>query len=244
MNEPLLCVKDVDRRFGGLHALKGVSFAVAPGSVTGIIGPNGSGKSTLFEIIAGAQRPTRGSIHFAGNDVTRLAAHQRCALGLGRTFQMVETLGSMTVLENVQVAALVRHKGETARLRAMELLERFGLTAKSDRAARELNASELRRLDVARALATEPSLLLLDEPLAGLTQDEMRRVFANLADFVKKGLTVIMVEHRLEAMFGFVSRVIALAAGEVIGTGTPQEIQRNERVIAAYLGPEAVSRAA
>ncbi len=244
MSEPLLHVEDVDRRFGGLCALKGVSFAVPAGSVTGIIGPNGSGKSTLFEIIAGAQRPTSGSVHFRGKDVTRLAAHQRCALGIGRTFQMVETLGSMTVLENVQVAALVRHKGEKARLRAMELLGRFGLAGNSDRAAQELNASELRRLDVARALATDPSLLLLDEPLAGLTQEEMRLIFANLSEFLRAGLTVIMIEHRLEAMFGFVSRVIALAAGEVIGTGTPQEIQRNERVIAAYLGSEAVCRAA
>ncbi len=243
MSEPVLRIQDVDRRFGGLLALKRISFNVPAGSVTGIIGPNGSGKSTLFEIIAGAQRPTKGCIYFNGKDVTRLAANQRCALGIGRTFQMVETLGSMTVLENVQVAALVRYKGNEAREHAMELLARFGLAENSGRIARELNASELRRLDVARALATRPSLLLLDEPLAGLAHAEINLILAVLSEFLSEGLTVIMIEHRLEAMFAFVSRVIALAAGEVIGTGSPQEIQRNEHVIAAYLGSEAVSRA-
>jgi branched-chain amino acid transport system ATP-binding protein len=234
----ILQVEGVGRRFGGLQALQNVSFSVPAGTTLGIIGPNGSGKSTLFEVISGAQQPNAGRVRFNGQDVTRRSAHERCALGIGRTFQMVETLAQMSVLENVLVAAMLRHSGRAARKRAQELLERLGLAARADSQARELSASELRRLDVARALATDPSLLLLDEPLAGLTDEEIKRSFATLRELRDAGLTIVMIEHRLEAMFGFVSQVIALDAGEVIAAGSPEEVQANERVIASYLGTE------
>lgn len=236
MASDLLRVECVSRRFGGLQALDEVSFSVEPASATGIIGPNGSGKSTLFEIIAGAQQPSAGRVHFKGADVTGLTAHERCALGIARTFQMVETLAQLSVLENVLVAAMLRLRGSAARRRVHELLDRLGLSDRADRPARELSASELRRLDVARALATEPALLLLDEPLAGLTDDEIATSFEVLRELRDGGLTIIMVEHRLEAMFGFVSQVVALDTGQVIARGTPEAVQANERVVASYLG--------
>ena len=234
----ILSIEAIGRRFGGLQALNDVSFEVPAGIAMGIIGPNGSGKTTLFEVISGAQQPSAGRVYFRGEDVTKRNAHERCALGIARTFQMVETLAQMSVLENVLVAAMLRHRGRAARSRAQALLERLGLAQRAASPAKELSASELRRLDVARALATEPTLLLLDEPLAGLTEEEIGRSFDTLRELRNGGLTIIMIEHRLEPMFGFVSQVIALDAGEVIARGTPQEVQANERVVAAYLGVE------
>jgi branched-chain amino acid transport system ATP-binding protein len=234
----ILRVESVGRRFGGLQALQNISFSVPAGIAMGIIGPNGSGKTTLFETISGAQQPSAGRVYFKEQDVTRRSAHERCALGIARTFQMVETLAQMSVFENVLVAAMLRHGGRAARVRAHELLERLGLAQRAGSLAKELSASELRRLDVARALATDPSLLLLDEPLAGLTDEEIKTSFATLHELRDAGLTIVMIEHRLEPMFGFVSQVIALDAGEVIATGTPAEVQVNERVIASYLGTQ------
>src|SRR5262249_19784657 len=190
------------------------------------------------EIVSGAQQPSKGFVHFKGEDITSKAAHERCALGIGRTFQLVETLAQMSGFENVLVAAMLRRRGSGARRRALELLERLGLADRAYREARELSASELRRLDMARALATDPSLLLLDEPLAGLSEEEIQTIFAILRELRDAGLTIIMIEHRLEPMFGFVSDVIALDAGEVIATGLPEEVQVNERVVASYLGTE------
>ena len=239
MKAQILRVAGVARRFGGLQALREVSFSVPAGTAMGIIGPNGSGKTTLFEIISGAQQPSAGRVDFNGADVTQLSAHERCALGIGRTFQLVETLAQMTVLENVLVGAMLRRSGRAARNHAEQLLEKLGLNHRARSQAKELSASELRRLDMARALATEPSLLLLDEPLAGLTEDEIGRSFATLTALRDAGLTIVMIEHRLEAMFGFVSQVIALDAGEVIATGTPAQVQVNERVLASYIGTQA-----
>ena len=239
MTDSILRIEGVGRRFGGLQALNDVSFSVPAGIAMGIIGPNGSGKTTLFEIVSGAQQPTSGRVYFRDQDVTRLSAHERCALGIARTFQMVETLSQMSVFENVLVGAMLRHSGMAARRRVDELLERQGLADRAHRTAAELSASELRRLDVARALATDPSLLLLDEPLAGLSDEEIGRTFATLRELRSAGLTIVMVEHRLEAMFGFVSQVAALDVGELIATGLPEEVQANERVVASYLGTEA-----
>lgn len=236
MTREILRVDDVGRRFGGLQALNNVTFSVPAGIAMGIIGPNGSGKTTLFEIIAGAQQPSAGRVHFNGRDVTRRSAHERCALGIARTFQLVETLAQMSVFENVLVAAMLRHSGQRARTHVHELLDKLGLADRANRPARELSASELRRLDVARALATEPALLLLDEPLAGLTDEEIKTSFAVLRELRDGGLTIIMIEHRLEAMFGFVSQVVALDTGEVIARGAPEEVQADERVVASYLG--------
>src|SRR5437868_14453021 len=147
---PILSIQAIGRRFGGLQALNDVSFEVPAGIAMGIIGPNGSGKTTLFEIISGAQQPSSGRVHFRGDDVTKRSAHERCALGIGRTFQLVETLAQMSVLENVLVAAMLRHRGQAARSRAHALLDRLGLARRAESPAKELSASELRRLDVAR----------------------------------------------------------------------------------------------
>jgi branched-chain amino acid transport system ATP-binding protein len=238
MTNEVLRVEEIGQRFGGLQALHDVSFGVPVGATLGIIGPNGSGKTTLFEIVSGAQQPSTGRVYFNREDITSRAAHERCALGIGRTFQLVETLAQMSVFENVLVAAMLRHGGPSARRRALELLERLGLADRIYHEARELSASELRRLDLARALATDPSLLLLDEPLAGLTDEEIKRTFATLRELRDAGLTIIMIEHRMEPMFGFVSQVIALDAGEVIATGSPEDVRVNERVVASYLGTE------
>jgi branched-chain amino acid transport system ATP-binding protein len=236
MSEPILRVDGLSKRFGGLLALDNVSFTVQAGTALGIIGPNGSGKSTLFENISGGQRPSGGSVWFQGRNVTRLQAHDRCALGIARTFQLVETFGQMSVFDNVVVAAMLRRGKGAAHDYTSELLSKLGLARRSDQPAGELSASELRRLDVARALATEPSLLLLDEPLAGLGDDEIERTFEMLRELRAGGLTVVIIEHRLEALFGFVSHAVALDAGRVIAAGTADEVQADPGVIEAYLG--------
>jgi branched-chain amino acid transport system ATP-binding protein len=242
-SQPLLKVEGLSRRFGGLLALNEVSFEVPAGTALGIIGPNGSGKSTLFENISGAQRPSGGRVWFKGQDVTSLQAHERCELGIARTFQLVETFGQMSVFENVLVAAMLRLQASDARDQTQQLLERLGLAQRSARPAGELSASELRRLDVARALATSPSLLLLDEPLAGLTDEEIARTLDTLRELGDGGLTIIMIEHRLEAMFGFVTHALALNAGRVLASGTAAEVQGNAAVIDAYLGTGAAEDA-
>jgi branched-chain amino acid transport system ATP-binding protein len=238
MMTEILEVERVSRRFGGIEALRNVSFSVPTGTSMGIIGPNGSGKSTLFEIISGGLQPSTGQVVFKGEKITWRPAHARCAMGIGRTFQMVETFAHTSVLENIVVAAMLHRSARQSRLRAFELLDRVGLAKHAYRETRELSASELRRLDVARALATDPSLLLLDEPLAGLTDAEIANSFALLRELRDAGMTIIMIEHRLEPMFGFVAEVLALDAGEVIAKGRPEEVQGNERVISSYLGIE------
>lgn len=234
---PLLEVRNVSRRFGGLMAVSNVSLQVARGEIVGLIGPNGAGKSTLFNLIAGALPPTNGTIHFDGEDITGLTAPNRCLRGIARTFQVVKSFDSMNVVDNVVVGALVRSANATeARRKAHEVLAFAGLSARADAPAGELTPPEKRRLEVARALATEPKLILLDEVLTGLTPSEARGGVELIRKVRETGVTVIMVEHVMEIVMPLVDRAIVLNLGETLAEGAPRDVVRDERVIAAYLG--------
>ena len=233
----LLEVRGLTQRFGGLVANADVSVDVNKGEILGLIGPNGAGKSTLFNAIAGVRKPTEGRIAFEGKDVTDLDAPARCALGVARTFQVVKSFETMSVVENVMVGAFQRTaSSKEARQKAREVLEFTGLSARENAMANELTPPEKRRLEVARALATEPKLLLLDEAMTGLTPSEARLGVDLVRKIRERGVTIIMVEHVMEIVMPLVDRAIVLDLGRVIAEGKPADIVRNERVITAYLG--------
>jgi branched-chain amino acid transport system ATP-binding protein len=235
---PLLELRAVTKRFGGLVANKEVSLAIGAGEIVGLIGPNGAGKTTLFNCITGSLHADAGRIVFAGADITRARPERICGLGIARTWQLVRTFGRMTVLENVVCGALKRRTrvGE-ARARARSLLEFTGLASKEDVLAANLTLADKKRLEIARALATEPRLLLLDEAMSGLTPAET----AAAVDLVRRihgelGLALCVVEHVMEVVMPLSQRVVVLDDGEKIAEGPPAEVARNAQVIKAYLG--------
>ncbi|TBW40272.1 ABC transporter ATP-binding protein [Siculibacillus lacustris] len=234
---PLLEVSNVTKRFGGLTANADVSLTVARGEILGLIGPNGAGKSTLFNAIAGAFPIDAGSIRFDGHDITSLPCPARCALGIARTFQVPRSFDSMSVVENVLVGALTRRpKTRAARHAAHEVLDFVGLGSRAEASAGELTPPEKRRLEMARALATEPKLMLLDEVMTGLTPSEAREGVELIRRVRDQGITVIMVEHVMEIVMPLIDRAVVLELGRVLAEGTPKEIVADPRVIAAYLG--------
>ncbi|CCD88433.1 ABC transporter ATP-binding protein [Bradyrhizobium sp. ORS 285] len=233
----LLETRNITQRFSGLTANSDVSISVGRGEIVGLIGPNGAGKSTLFNLIAGAFKPTEGTILFDGEDVTALPAAERCQRGIGRTFQVVKSFESMTVIENVIVGSLVRTTNmRDARRKAHEVLAFCGLDARADVLASDLVPSEKRRLEVARALATEPKLLLLDEVLTGLTPVESQKGVELVRRVRDTGITVLMVEHVMEIVMPLVDRAIVLDLGKVLIEGIPKDVVRDPKVISAYLG--------
>jgi branched-chain amino acid transport system ATP-binding protein len=237
MSPPLLEVRNVTRRFGGLVANSNVSLEIAKGEILGLIGPNGAGKSTLFNMIAGLYPPSEGRILFGGEDVTKLGAPQRCALGIARTFQVVRSFDSMSVIENVIVGSLMRSSSAAeARRDARRVLELTGLVRRAEAPAIELTPPEKRRLEIARALATAPKLLLLDEALTGLTPAEARDGVELVRRIREEGVTIIMVEHVMEVVMPLVDRAVVLNLGKVLAEGLPMDVVRNEKVIGAYLG--------
>jgi branched-chain amino acid transport system ATP-binding protein len=237
MSVPLLETRGVWQRFGGLIANSDVSISVGAGEIVGLIGPNGAGKSTLFNLIAGVLPPTQGSIWFNGEDVTQMPAAERCQRGIARTFQVVKSFESMTVIDNVIVGALIRTTVmRDARRKAYEVLEFCGLAARADVLASQLIPSEKRRLEVARALATEPKLLLLDECLTGLTPLEAQSGVALVRKVRDTGVTVLMVEHVMEIVMPLVDRAIVLNLGKKLVEGKPADVVRHPEVISAYLG--------
>jgi branched-chain amino acid transport system ATP-binding protein len=237
MSPPLLQIQNVSRRFGGLVAVGEVSLEVGRGEIVGLIGPNGAGKSTLFNLIAGAIPPSAGTILFDGQDITGLSAPERCRRGIARTFQVVKSFDSMSVVDNVIVGALVRSaNARTARAKANEVLDFAGLSSRAATAAGDLTPPEKRRLEVARALATEPKLLLLDEVLTGLTPFEAQRGVELIRRVRETGVTVLMVEHVMEVVMPLVDRAFVLHLGRELAHGKPTEVVRNEAVLAAYLG--------
>jgi branched-chain amino acid transport system ATP-binding protein len=234
----LLECRAVKKAFGALVALNGVDLTLQEGEILGLIGPNGAGKSTLFNIIAGLERPTAGTVRYRDRIVSGLKAHEVCRLGIAKTFQIPQLFAGLSVLENVLVAGLYG-KGAAlrrARAEAEELLEFVGLAAKGAVPAANLSVSERRRLDLARVLATGAGAILLDENMAGLTAGEMEPAVALLQAVRRRGVSLMVIEHIMRMIVGVADRVLVLNYGEVIAEGTPQQVMRDPAVIKAYLG--------
>jgi len=236
----LLELDNVSKDFGGLRAVNRVSLTAHDGEILGLIGPNGAGKTTLFNMITGVYRPSAGRVLLRGEDITRMGAHQRCKRGIARSFQLVRPFPELTVLENVAVGRIYGRDAVWNRRRAeadaLALLDRVGLAGRAQQHAKHLTLVDRKRLELARALATRPILLLLDELLAGLNQTEVLEAMDLIRGLRDSGTTIIMVEHMVKAIFGISDRVAVMSAGERIADGTPAAVARDERVIDAYLG--------
>jgi len=234
---PLLEVRRVSKRFGGVQANQDVSFLVEQGEILGLIGPNGAGKTSLFNAISGEVTPDSGEVLLAGERVSGLGPVECARRGIARTFQVVRSFDSMTVLENVMVGAFARASGPRAAMaEALAVLDFAGLAGRADRLAHELSPPEKRRLEVARALALRPRVLLLDEMLTGLTPTEAQSGVALIRAVRDRGVTVVMVEHVMEIVLPLVDRAVVLNLGRVLMEGRPAEIVRHPEVIRAYLG--------
>jgi branched-chain amino acid transport system ATP-binding protein len=234
----LLAIKGLSKNFGGFAALSDVSLQVAQGERFGLIGPNGSGKTTLINCVSGLLRNDAGSIAFGGEEVSRLPAYQRTRRGIARSFQVPRPFHSMTVLENLLVpsAYVVHMKDAEGEARALEILQRIGLAAKASAHASQLSQVELRKLELARAMAAQPKLLISDEAMAGLSGNEVDEMLAILFKLNEAGITIIMIEHIMQAVMLFSQRVVCLDAGRIICEGTPAAIVQNADVQKAYLG--------
>jgi branched-chain amino acid transport system ATP-binding protein len=234
----LLEVDGVVKRFGGFTALNGISLTVKQGERFGLIGPNGSGKTTLINCISGALRADGGTVRFAGADITAMPPHRRTQLGVARTFQIPKPFGSMTVLENLEIPLEYAGHAQShdGRAEAMAILREIGLEAKAHGRPSGLTQIEMRKLELARAMAARPKLLISDEAMAGLSSTEVDDILAILFRLNQQGITIIMIEHIMRAVMRFSERIVVLDAGERIAEGTPEEIVRNPAVEKAYLG--------
>lgn len=239
--EVVLEVEGLTRRFGGLVAVNDMSFSVRRGQVLGIIGPNGAGKSTLFNLISGVDRPTSGRVRMLGDDITGKSSSAIVAHAMAKTFQLAAPMPHMTVRQVLSLAASSRraraaHGSAGLEAYVEEIADELGLHPLLDQYTDELNVAALRLVDIGRAMATNPELLLLDEPFSSLSHDEMERVSAVLRDLRDKGITMVMVEHKLPALMRLVDEVIVMNFGKQIARGTPREVVEHEDVIEAYLG--------
>ncbi len=248
----LLDVRDVSKHFGGIYALNGASLSVESGEVHALIGPNGAGKTTLIHVLSGALRPDEGQVVFAGQDLARQAMHKRAALGLARSYQITTIFPRLTVLDNVTIAVQARARDWGSSFRfwkpfsvdaaiveeAHELLAQVTLTGLATRTAGQLSHGEQRSLEVALALATQPKLLLLDEPMAGMGPDESERMVALIGRLARR-LTMLLVEHDMNAVFRLADRISVLVGGTIIATGEPEAIRADPDVRRAYLGDQA-----
>jgi len=239
-NPAILSGKGVTKRFGGLTAVDGVDFELFENEILGLIGPNGAGKTTLFHLIAGVHRPDRGAIIFRGKEITGLRPDSICQLGIGRTFQITKPFLQMSTIENVMVGAYFgsrpRRRLKQCRARAEEILEHLGLIDKLRTPAAQLTLVERKRLEFARALATEPRLLLLDEVIAGLNPTETMELVEFIKQIRHNGVSILMIEHVMRAVMGLSDRVIVLQYGQKIAEGNPEQIVSNPEVVKAYLG--------
>jgi len=237
-------VKEVTKYFGGLRALSNISFSLEPGEILGLIGPNGAGKTTLFNIIAGTFPPSSGSVWFNGEEITLQRPQQICHKGISRTYQLVRPFSSLTVYENVLVGLHFGKPGkkEAGRMEkeAYELLQLTGLFQKANIPAKNLTLVGRKQLEIARALATHPKVLLLDEAVSGLNPTETETVMGLIRKIQNRGITVFMIEHIMKAVMGLSNRILVLNFGEMIAQGTPDRISKNKDVIEAYLGAEGV----
>ena len=238
-----LAVRGVTKRFGGLLAVNDATFDVGEGTITGLIGPNGAGKTTLFAVVAGFEKPTSGMVMLEGEDITGRKPHELAQMGLARTFQIVQPFAGLTVRENIAVGAFLREAKRGAALEvAEEVATRVGLADQLDKPAAALTVAGRKRLEVARALATRPKLLLLDEVLAGLNPSEVRDIVPVVQGIRASGITVLMIEHVMQAVMNLCSQVHVLAQGRIICSGTPAEVVAAPQVVEAYLGHGAAKR--
>jgi len=243
MAEPLLAVQNVSRRFGGLLAVNAVSMIANEGRITALIGPNGAGKTTLFSLISGFLKPTAGAVRYGGMDVTGEPPHRLARRGIARTFQIVQPFAGLTVRDNIKVGAHLRHPARDDALAAAEAVAReVGLADMLDRPADTLTVAGRKRLELAKALATEPKLLLLDEVLAGLNPSEIRDIVPVIRALRDRGITIVMIEHVMQAVMSLAEHVFVLAEGRLIAEGTPAEVAADPAVIEAYLGHGAAAR--
>jgi branched-chain amino acid transport system ATP-binding protein len=240
---PILEGREVTKYFGGLAAVSEVDFFVDQGEVLGLIGPNGAGKTTLFNLISAALTPTSGSVTFKGQNITGMKPHKVCRMGVARTFQTVKTFANMPVIQNVLLGSFFGTpntiKLSDAQAEAEDLLEFMGLSAVKASPAKDLTLANQKRLEVARALATKPEVLLLDEIMEGLNPSEVSQAMELINRIRQKGITIIMIEHVMKAIMNLCERILVLHHGEKIAEGTPQEIATSEAVIRVYLGAKA-----
>jgi branched-chain amino acid transport system ATP-binding protein len=239
----LLHVDNLGKRFGGFVALENISLSVNPGERLGLIGPNGSGKSTLVNCICGTLRNEQGTVRFGGQPLDGLAAHERTRLGLARSFQLPRPFVSLNLIDNIRVPLIytvaargIRHGNDVIEDRCVDLLREVGLEAKARRLPRDLTQVEMRKLELARAMAAEPKLLIADEAMAGLTHSEVEDILTLLLRLNEHGVTVILIEHIMRAVMSFSRRLVVLVSGRKIADGAPDEVMRNPEVERAYLG--------
>jgi branched-chain amino acid transport system ATP-binding protein len=246
MAETLLSVDNISKRFGGLRAVDQASFGVTPGHITALIGPNGAGKTTLFSIVSGFLRPDEGRILYDGADISGVPPHQLARRGIARTFQIVQPFAGLTVRENIAVGShLSRPRRADALAAAADVARAVDLDAQQlEQPAATLTVAGRKRLELARALATAPKLLLLDEVLAGLNPSEIRDMVPVIRDIASRGVTILMIEHVMQAVMSLAAHVFVLAEGRIIAEGAPHEVAADKRVIEAYLGHGAASRMA
>jgi branched-chain amino acid transport system ATP-binding protein len=243
MVEPLLSVENVSRRFGGLLAVNAVSLSAPAARITALIGPNGAGKTTLFAVISGFLKPSAGRVRYGGEDITGEPPHRLARRGIARTFQIVQPFAGLTVRDNIVVGAHLRHGARDAALALAEQVGReVGLGDLLDRPAHTLTVAGRKRLELARALATEPKLLLLDEVLAGLNPSEIRAIVPTIRALATRGIAVVMIEHVMQAAMSLADRVFVLAEGRIIAEGSPAEVVADPAVVEAYLGHGAAAK--
>lgn len=238
MDGSILSVSEVRKRFGGLMALNKVSFELPSGAIMGLMGPNGAGKTTLVNVICGFYKPDSGTVKFQGRDITGIPPHKVCRLGIARTYQIPQPFGELTALQNVAVAGMYgRGIGKSAaESEALEVLKLTDLADKKDVPAKKLTTITLKRLEVARALATDPKLLLVDEPAAGLNETELPHMLEILAAIRQAGVTILLIEHVMQVMREAVDTIFVINEGTPIASGQPDEVMKDKRVIECYLG--------
>jgi branched-chain amino acid transport system ATP-binding protein len=241
MAAPLLALEQICKRFGAIVVAERIDLALAPGEALGIIGPNGAGKTTLFGIVSGTIAPDSGRVLYAGRDITALSPAQRCGLGIGRSFQIPQPFSGMSVFENLVVAAAfgARRREREAYEGCMAIIERCGLASKVNRLAGTLTLLDRKRLELARALASQPKVLLLDEVAGGLTEPECRALIALIGDIRRTGVAVVWIEHVVHALLASIDRLVVLHNGAFIADGAPQAVIRTPQVAEIYMGLEA-----
>lgn len=236
----LLSVKDLTKSFGGINALKDINMDVQQGQIIGLVGPNGAGKTTLINVITGFEKATNGKVFYKGQDITRMPVYKRSLLGITRTFQVPQHFKSLTVYENILIPLLLRIDFESAKREVYRIAEKMLLTEELDKHADALPIGKLKLLEIAKAYATNPHFLLVDEPVGGLSADKMDSVIETIRELRKDGMTILLVEHIMKVVVSLVDEVVVLNFGEMIAKGNPQEIMLQREVIDAYLGEEYV----